>query len=475
MKTSHSNGIKGFLKSYQLMCGALVVTGLAVGCSMLSKNEYGSNFELRSYKSETLKNGLQIIWIEDLSLPRLSLQLLVKAGAIYESPEESGLHALTAGMLSESTSKYTSQQLAQELEFLGLDFGSRGGSDFSSLSMSGLSQYSEAMIDYFQHILLNPKFDDKDLQRRKANTISGIKRLQDNPSSVADLAFQRELYQDHPYARLVSGHPSTLGQFSTEDCLRIYKVFYQPQRSLLVVSGQVTSQTKEKVRKAFEAWQRWQDIETSPELVTPSKKFERVFHKAGLEQTQIRFGHTLVARNHPDFLKIRAANMVLGGAFASRLNQKIRDDLGLTYSVGSGVDGNVLGGDFTISTFTRHEKVSEMVTEVKKLLAQFVKEGISQAELAGAQSVMIGQFPMALETTDRLGYNLMVLWAYGISDQYLKSFQKTVSEFELAQMNQIISQYFRPEDLSVLIYTDISKTEKQIKGLGILKTSEFSL
>jgi zinc protease len=323
--------------------------------------------------------------------------------------------------------------------------------------------------------LTEPKFDPKDLQRRKLNTIAGIKRVQDNPSSVADVSFNRELFPKHPYGRLISGHPDTLSQFTFEDCIRVHKVFYRPQRSLLVVSGNFNSNTQDMIRREMSQWEKWQDVETNPEEVKASSKFEIVVNKSNLEQTQIRFGHLLVPRHHPDFLKIRAANIVLGGAFASRLNQRIRDDLGLTYSIASSIDGNLLAGDFTISTFTRHDKVLEMVTEVKKVYQNFVENGVTDQELLGAKSVMIGQFPAAIETTDHLGYNLMALWAYGVSEDYLKSFQKTVSQFEKEEINRIIKQHFKLEDLSILIYTDISKTDKQIKSLGLSKIIEFKL
>jgi len=454
---------------------ALPTIFLLMGCSMLEKHEYGTRFQMRDYNRERLSNGLEIIWINEESLPRISFQLLVKAGAIYESSDESGLHALTSSMLGESTQKYTSQELVSHLEFLGIDFGSSGGSDFSTLNMSGLSKYSNEMLEFFFHILTESKFDSDDFQRRKVNTMAGLKRIQDNPSSVADVAFNRELFQGHSYGRLISGHPDTLNKFSYEDCIRIHKIFFRPQRSLLVVGGNFDKKFQDRLKAVFSKWERWEEIDLPVSDVKPVNPFAIALTKASLEQTQIRFGHHLVSRNHPDFVKIRTANMILGGAFASRLNQRIRDDLGLTYSVSSGVDANLLGGDLTISTFTRHDRVLEMVTEVRKVYEKFAESGVTEEELAGAKSVMIGQFPTALETTDRLGYNLMALWAYGISDEYLKKFQETVVELKRDEINKIIKQHFRPSDISVLLYTDTSKAEAQIKGLGIKKITDFKL
>lgn len=462
------------VRVFKLLSIVLVLTQL-VGCSMLEKSGSSSQFKLRNHKKETLSNGLQIVWIPDNALPRTSIQLLLKAGSIYESNDEAGLNSLVADMLGESTKKRNALELASELEFYGLDFGARGGADSTVMSISGLSMYQTQMIDFFSEILMESTFDEKDLERRKAITLAGIRRIQDNPSSVADISFNRALFPGHPYGRLVQGELRTVQGLSREDCLRFFKVYYRPQRAMLAVTGQFDEKFKGQVRKALGAWESWENIDTLPKLEIDFKSEMLTFHKKDLEQTQIRFGHLSIPRNHPDFLKLRAANMVFGGAFASRLNQKIRDDLGLTYSVSSINDTNLLAGSFEVSTFTRHDKVQEMVTQVRELYSALVKEGITERELEGAKSVMIGQFPMAVETTDRLAYNMLALWAWGVDESYLSTFQKQVRALTVQDVNEAIQKHLKPEALKTLIYTDRSKAQKDLQALGIKNIQEFKL
>lgn len=448
----------------------------SLGCSMLEKNQNQGDFKLRSYQRETLSNGLEVVWLQDESLPRLSLQLLIKAGSVYETNEESGLNALVASMLAESSEKRSTMEIAQEREFFGIDFSSRGSLDYTTLSINGLSLYNKKIVEFFAESLFSPAFNEADLKRRKANIIAGLMRIYDDPSQVADVAFSRALLGDDPYGRLISGNPKTVQDFTREDLLRFYKLYYRPERSILAVSGKFDSTTKNQIKEVFQTWKKWENVEnhkTYPQLSPAQVLF---YSKKGLEQTQIRFGHLSIARNHPDYLALRAANMVFGGAFASRLNQVIRDDKGLTYSVHSGQDTNLRGGSFEISTFTRHEKVSEMIESVKSLFQKFVAEGITEAELEGAKSVIIGQFPMAVETTDRLGFNLLALWAMGVPESYLTRFQSQVRSITLEQVNEAIKTHYHPDKLQILVYTDQEKISRElIKKMGVTKFLDFKL
>jgi zinc protease len=455
----------------------LVVTGFfffSVGCSMFSKNQYGGPFQLKAYEKETLGNGLQILWIEDQSLPRLNMELSIRGGSVYEKSEEAGVQSLVLKVLKQATEKYSSLELPHELDLMGLSLDGGTHYDSLNLSLSGLSSYSDKMVDLFQEVLLRPRFDQKDLEREKKTILSLFKSTQDNPSSVTHLSFIREMFPHHPYGRLTYG-PESISQFTTEDCWRVYKLFYRPQRSLLVVNGFLTPSLKERIRQSFSLWDKWESVDLQPLELKPAQKFQVVYHKGDLEQSQISFGHPFVARHHKDFLKLRIANMVLGGSFASRLNQKIRDDLGLTYSIGSSIEGRLQGGYFSIKTFTRHEKVEEVVREVEKVYENFVSQGITESELEGAKSLLIGQFPSSLETTDHLASSLQNLWIYGLPEDYLKQFRQQVESFKLEDINAVTRQYFKPQDLSLLIYTDKKKAEKSLKKLGVSKIKDFKL
>ena len=53
------------------------------------------------------------------------------------------------------------------------------------------------------------------------------------------------------------------------------------------------------------------------------------------------------------------------------LLRHLRDDLGLTYSIGSSSDARLDPGSFEISTFTRHDKLADTISDTKKFLPVF--------------------------------------------------------------------------------------------------------
>jgi len=457
----------------------LALTFIFLGCSTMNKNQTSSAFKINKFETQTLQNGLQILWLPDTSLPRTSLQLIIKTGSVYESAPEAGLNSLVAGMLSESTKKRSALEMAEQLESNAIDFSSKGQADFTFLSVSALNIKKEQMLDFFTESLFEPAFKEADFKRRLSNTLAGIKKIADQPAQVADIMMLKNLYTNHAYGRLVSGSPDTLTKFEPSDCSRFYKSYYRPQRAMLAVTGHFDDDFKKQIIKSFLTWEKWEDLGQALPPQMPPQMGHVFVNKKDLEQTEIRFAHLGISRNNPDYLALRLANMPLGGSFASRLNQKIRDDLGLTYNINSSFDTQWLSGNFDISTFTRHDKVSEMVVNVNQVFKEFAEKGITGSELSSAKAILIGQFPMALETTDRMAFNALSLWAYGVSFDYLTQFQENVNAITLEQVNQAIKKHFFPENLKITIYSDQSKIKSEMNELKkqgySFVTQEFKL
>jgi zinc protease len=428
-----------------------------------------SEFQLRSYQEETLPNGLRILFVPDNTLPRLSLNMVVKVGASQDPVGLEGLSQMTGWLLEDGTTRRSALQVADEFAFLGTELGTSVTHETTSVSASSLTADRKKLLQLFSEVILSPAYSQRELNRKREQAVSGLKRLVDNPSSYADHLLDQALFGAHPYGRLAIGSEASLKRISKSDLIKHYFKFFRPNNAMLAVVGSYDEAFRNEVRKAFSEWQpREFDKEESKNLSEAPASIKLV-SKAGLKQAQIRFGHLGVSRTDPDFLRLRIANLVLGGAFASRLNQRIRDDLGLTYSISSQLEARKDLGSIEINTFSRNEMTSKVIKEAKNEFKKFAEDGISSKELAAAKSLMIGQFPAAIETSDRLAFNLMVLKYYGISDSYLKDFIKNVNAITLKEVNQAIKKHYRPQDLKVVVFADESQVGEQLKGLGEVK------
>lgn len=444
----------------------ILLSSLLLSCSHLSSKQ--GQFQLRPYEEVKLENGLTVLFIPNSSLPRLGIQLLLKKGAALDPQGKEGVSLLMTQMLEMGTTTRSAPKLAAELENLGSELNQSVTSDYITVSTSGLTQYEKELTSLFADVILNPAFEAKEITKKKSEQIASLQRMKDDPSSWTDVLTDRELFGSHPYGQVAAGTEKSVQELQRADVIRQYFRIFRPNEALLAVTGQYSAATRESLLQQFKKWQyRESDqLASAPEVKNQSQRVI-LFHQKGLQQTQIRMSRIGIQRTDPNFLKYRLANMTLGGAFASRLNQKVRDDKGLTYSIYSQVDARREPGLFEVSTFTRHEKVKETIETTLQALQEYRNEGMTSRELSAAKSVLIGQFPAALETTDRMAFNMMLLRLYGISDDYLKNFNQNVNSISKSQVHEAIQKLIVPSELQIVVYSDREAVEEQLKALAI--------
>lgn len=437
-----------FSKKLSIGFGLFVMVFLFAGCQMLNKS---SRFKPMSYVQNDLENGMKILWIEDDKLPYFSMKLFLPHGAAHDPQGKSGLAQLTAGLLDKGTKSRSATQIASELEQLGLSFGASSSEDSTLVGIEGLSIHSEKAISEFYDLLTNSNFSQSEIKRQINLTSAQIKKVFDNPKAVASLAFEKSLYQDHPYGLMTSGTESSLKRIQRKDILNFYNSVYQPQGATLAVVGKFGELERKKIKDLFSRWSG--SGKALPSITEPKKVEAQIIfvEKSGLKQAEIRMGHLGIPRNHPDYLKLRVTNTILGESFIGRLFSEIREKRGLTYSIYSYFDTREKTGPFVISTFTRLDKIPEMIEETKKVLVDFT-QGVSASDVKDAVAYLKGTFPQVIETGDDLARQLLILYRYGVDPAYLAEFMNEVDKVSNSDVNEMLKKHFHPDNLVILVY-----------------------
>ncbi len=445
---------------------ALISLSTMVACSSLSK-QAEKPFQLRPMQEKTLANGLRILYITDTSLPRVSYNLMIQSGSAQDPQGEEGLSSLTLSLLEQGTTKKNALQVADEFAQLGSSFSETASNDFVMMSTAGLSETKDKLLSLFSEVILTPAFSQAEVERKRSQVIAELMQLPDNPTEYASLLYDRELFGKHPYSHPVIGSIPAVKSITRAQIIKNYYSVYRPNNAMLAVTGNFDDSFKEQVEKVFSKWQSGPveaQKNAAPEDL--AKMDFKLYSKAGLQQTQIRIGQLGIGRNDPDFMKLRLANIVLGGAFASRLNQKVRDDLGLTYGISSHFDSKKGTGSFEINTFSRNEKAGEAIKNTLAVVREFQDKGITQKELNAAKALLVGQFPAAIETVDRYAFNLLNLRLYGVPDTYLSNFIQNVNSIELKEVNAAIHKHLHADRLKVVVFADGKTVEKDLSEIG---------
>lgn len=461
------------MKQLSLLLTAFALIG--VSCASKTGSSAGGGlfsflssdgFKLRPTKEVVLDNGLKILFIKDDSLPRVGIITLVKVGVREEPAKSDGLNALTAELLDQGTARRGALEIADQLATLGSDLSVRAGVDVTTISGDTLVTTADQFLELYAEVLMNPAFKETEVQRTKDQVLAAIKKRVDSPSSYAEDQYESFLFGAHPYAKDVNGTTDSVKSLRKADIVKHYLTWYRPNNTSIAVVGRFDGIFEKRVQDTFKGWAK-RSVKTVAVQAPPQVDgFQvKLVTKPALEQTQIRFGRIGIARNDKDYLPLRLGNEVLGGSFASRLNQKVRDDLGLTYSIYSSFDSRKEPGLFTISTFTKNESVGRTIDETLKVYRETVEKGVTAQELEAAKAQLIGQFPRAVETADGLALNMLMLDYYGVPLSYLTDFQKNVRKVSIAEVNDAIRSHLDAGKLKILIYGDEKVIGAQLKDL----------
>lgn len=416
-----------------------------------------NSFKLLPYKTETLANGLKVTFIRDESLPRVSLTMLVKAGTVQELASKAGLNSLVAFLLEQGSQTRSANKIADDLGQLGTSLEISPGEDFTTFFGDSLSTGKEDLLALYADIMMSPAFKDTEIRRVRSQLVAMEQKKGDDPSTFASLKMDEYLYGSHPYSRGVNGTVATLNKLTKQNIIKHYLTFYRPNNSSLAVVGSFGDEYESKVKEVFGRWTPRTIPAPTSTPAPPIQNLEmKLIVKKGLQQTQIRIGAIGISRKNSDFLTLRLGNEVLGGGFASRLNQKVRDDLGLTYSIYSYFDARNDLGSFEVSTFTKNETAGKTLDETLQVINSMLIKGIEAKEVRAAKNQLVGQFPRVIETADRLAMNILALDFYNIGTDYLTGYNSNIEKISVSAVNEVMKKYLDTKKFKVVVYGDAS-------------------
>ncbi|MBI2027178.1 MAG: insulinase family protein [Deltaproteobacteria bacterium] len=314
----------------------------------------------------------------------------------------------------------------------------------------------------------------KEIERLKKQYQAELLQIRDDPSDFASLSFIKKLYDKHPYATPQLGTLDGLKNIKREHVVSFYKGHLIPHNAVVAVVGDFeTSKMHGLLEKFFAGWagnshvvipsnseeSRKNESETtlskSSNSIFPSLKESKIYviHKPGLSQSQIRIGTLAIPRTHPDYFQYLVSNHLFGGAFGALLNQKIRDDLGLTYSIYSQLKPGMMTGHWAIQTFTRNDQLSKTVQEIFSLLSKF-QDLASEEDLKQAKAHLSGSFLLSQETVESMASTLLLYRSLGLPSEELKNWRSKVESINLKQVTHIAQNYWTGKNVVILVLTD---------------------
>ena len=363
--------------------------------------------------------GVRVYFIPVNDLPMIDLRLVFDAGSARDNGNY-GVALLTNGLLSEGAAGQDAQQLAEQFETVGAQFSNGALKDMAWLNLRSLrdDKYLQPALTTLKNILIKPNFSELAFNREIERLKIAVKASKQSPAAIAEEAFYKALYGDHPYASPAEGTEDSLAKIKLADLNVFYKQYYSAQNAVVSIVGDLDRQQAEKLvenlTQNLPVGRRAKKI-PNVQALTQSKTIRIDFPS---RQSHILVGQTGTYRGDKDYFTLYVANHPFGGSgFASRLVDEVREKRGLAYSVYSYFMPMRLPGPFQMGLQTRNDQADQALQIVNDELRRYIKEGPTKEELEASLTNITGGFPLRVDSNRKLVEYIAMIGFYDLRSE----------------------------------------------------------
>jgi predicted Zn-dependent peptidase len=362
------------------------------------------------YNKAVLDNGLGVITSTMPHSRSVCLAILVGTGSCYETNEEAGISHFAEHLFFKGTERRpTAKDISEDVEGVGGILNASTDKEVTVFWCKVASHHFPIALDVLSDILLNSRFDNKDIGQERQIILEEINMNLDIPQQRVNMLIDELLWPEQPLGREVLGYKETVSAITREQLLNYVARRYMPNNTVLSIAGNI--QHEEVIAQIEPLFNKLAAGELLTGYITSDKQTEV---RLRIEPKDIEQAHLCLAvhgfsYSHPQRFTVDLLNTVLGGGMSSRLFTEIRECRGLAYDIHSSTDHFRNSGALTIYAGVDPRKVEIALVAILEELSK-IKQGVAASELTRAKELSKGRLYLRFEDSHHVA-----LW-YGIQE-----------------------------------------------------------
>lgn len=411
----------------------------------------------------TLSNGVTVFYLEDRSLPLVSVLADFAGGPLHFGREDfAAAQALGSLILTGGTATLPPDSLAELLESYALAPSFVTGGSRTTAGINTLSRNLDVALEIWSEMLGAPRFDPDRVELWRRRELDRVRRAQDDPGAIAIRAFNRLMFGDHPIGWTLDEADLEPDRLTEERLRRVHGEIFCPDRMTLGVTGDVGRE--EVVRKLEAVFAEWAPCPSELGTIEPPRVREVpgvVLVHRELEQSTVIVGQAggVTRAETDDFLASQLGNWILGGGgFSSRLMARLRTERGLAYNAwsvwGAGARHERLFGLFTQ---TRAESTGDALTELRAVVESMREEAPSEDELRTAVDNIVNGYVFAFENPAEIVARRMSHHADGLPEDWLRDYIAGIQRLPPEAVHDVFRRHIQPDSMSIVIVGDTTR------------------
>ena len=436
-------------------------------------------FDQPSSTVHRILGEVDVLFLEDNSLPLVSLFARFRGGTSYFAREERGaVTAVPMLLRSGGTVELTPDSIDSLLEHyaINLSFGRDGRTSFSSLNT--LTDYLEESLQLWEDLLTRPRFSSEMVQVWRNQELDYLRRSENDPNTIAVRTFNRLMYGEHPTGWSLLPEDLEIEDLELEKLRRIHKKIFCRENLTLGVTGNIKwSFIFPQIRKLVESVPSCEDDFENVSRAPVSADPGIYIVPNDLPQATIIIGKHSEIRldNTPEYFASQIGNLILGGSgLNSRLSKRIRTEQGLSYSTSSiWTTPTKPPGVLAVITQTKAENTATVINMISDVLQEMSDQQPNSKEVQNAIDEISNGFVFNFQNPEQivsrqmfyLAQNLPLNWL----STYLEGIQQVSAENIRTTLNKTVDQEGF-EGMVTVIVGDSTKFKSELEHLGITST-----
>ncbi|MBE6071003.1 MAG: insulinase family protein [Clostridium butyricum] len=350
------------------------------------------------YNTYTLKNGLRVITEKIDHLNSISVGIMVQNGSRNEEANLNGISHFIEHMFFKGTDKRNYKKIVEDIENVGGQINAFTSKEGTCYYVKALNTHLDISLDVLSDMILHSKFDEEEIEKEKGVVIEEINMSQDSPEDVLDDTHSKACFGDEPLGRPILGTIPLVKSFTREKILNFIKEKYTPYNSVISVCGNFdTKELEGLLEKYFGEWHS--DKKYTPTYEDVKIEIGSDYSNKEIEQLHISLALRGLPYGDENNYSLVLLNNILGNGASSMLFQKVREELGLCYSIGSYLQPFQGVGTLNIYAGLNKKLAEKALDAIDKALKEFSNFEISKEQLAINKEKIKATYILGLEST----------------------------------------------------------------------------
>jgi len=398
-----------------------------------------------------LANGLTVLSEHMPGVRSVALGAWVRAASLHESAEKMGVSHMLEHMVFKGTRRRSAKELALALEVLGGSLDAYTAREHTAYQAKVLDEHLPQAADVLADLIFQPVLRASDLALERKVVLEEINTVDDTPDDLVFELHNAQLWGNHPYGYSILGTRETVTALGPDDLSALHTRAYHPEQIVVAAAGNVEHDTLLETLDAT----GWNDIPRGglPPLTSPAPIVQSpgaVHFERETAQTHIVIGSATFAHSDPRRYAMSMIGLLFGGGMSSRLFQRVREELGLAYSVYSFQSFHEDAGMHGMYVGTTPETARAAVDAINDEMETLAAKSLTADELAAGKSQLKGQITLSLESPTSRMYRAAGVELYDEPYRTLDEVLTLVEAIDAETVASLCKSYYSPSQQTLV-------------------------